>query len=70
MTPSADVALQHFRTELRKTYGRRLERLVVFGSRARGDARSNSDYDVAVFLRKFESFGAEPHRRHRGDYPL
>ena len=32
-------------------YGERLERVVLFGSRARGDAREGSDYDVAVFLR-------------------
>jgi uncharacterized protein len=27
-----------------------VERVVLFGSRARGDARPDSDYDVAVFL--------------------
>ncbi|MBV8120505.1 MAG: nucleotidyltransferase domain-containing protein [Alphaproteobacteria bacterium] len=31
-------------------YGDRLERVVLFGSRARGDAREDSDYDIAVFL--------------------
>ena len=31
-------------------YGDRLERVVLFGSRARGDAQSDSDYDVAIFL--------------------
>ena len=31
-------------------YGNRLDRTVLFGSRARGDARPDSDYDVAVFL--------------------
>jgi uncharacterized protein len=31
-------------------YGDRLERVVLFGSRARGDAHPGSDYDVAVFL--------------------
>jgi predicted nucleotidyltransferase len=37
---------------LAETYGYRLERAVLFGSRARGDARPDSDYDVAVFIRK------------------
>jgi predicted nucleotidyltransferase len=32
-------------------YGERLERVVLFGSRARDDAREDSDYDVAVFLK-------------------
>jgi uncharacterized protein len=31
-------------------YGGRLERVVLFGSRARGDANEESDYDIAVFL--------------------
>ena len=32
-------------------YDRRLERVVLFGSRARSDAHEDSDYDVAVFLK-------------------
>jgi predicted nucleotidyltransferase len=40
-----------FRAALDEIYGARLERVVLFGSRARGEARSDSDYDVAVFLR-------------------
>ncbi len=31
-------------------YGDRIERVVLYGSQARGDAQSDSDYDVAVFL--------------------
>ncbi len=46
----ADDVLVRFREALRATYGDRLERAVLFGSRARGDARPDSDYDVAVFL--------------------
>lgn len=36
---------------LDEIYGGRIERVVLFGSRARGDAEPDSDYDVAVFLR-------------------
>ena len=35
----------------RSSYGSRLDRVVLFGSRARGDAHADSDYDVAVFLK-------------------
>ncbi len=42
--------LTKFRAALSEIYGVRLERVVLFGSRARGEARPDSDYDVAVFL--------------------
>jgi len=42
--------LAKFRAALDEMYGARLERVVLFGSQARGDARPDSDYDVAVFL--------------------
>jgi predicted nucleotidyltransferase len=34
-----DPVLSRFRTALNEFYGQRLERVVLFGSRARGDAR-------------------------------
>jgi uncharacterized protein len=42
--------LKRFRAALGEMYGPRLTRVVLFGSRARGDAQPDSDYDVAVFL--------------------
>ena len=41
---------------------RRIDRVVLFGSRARGEARPDSDYDVAVFLKEPESFWRESER--------
>jgi uncharacterized protein len=35
---------------IRAAYGPRIERIVLFGSRARGDAQDDSDYDVAIFM--------------------
>jgi predicted nucleotidyltransferase len=57
-----DPILVRFRAALDEAYGDSLERVVLFGSRARGDARPDSDYDVAVFLRDFGGFGHEAAR--------
>jgi uncharacterized protein len=46
-----DPVLTRFRAAVTEIYGDRVERLVLYGSRARGDYRQDSDYDVAVFLR-------------------
>jgi predicted nucleotidyltransferase len=46
-----DPALQRFKGALDAIYGDRIAKVVLFGSRARGDAHADSDYDVAVFLK-------------------
>jgi predicted nucleotidyltransferase len=51
-----DPVLASFRAALDRLYGDRIDRVVLFGSRARGDAHPESDYDVAVFLKQL------PHR--------
>jgi predicted nucleotidyltransferase len=51
--------LGRLRAALDRVYGARIERVVPFGSRARGDASPESDYDVAVFLGGPLRFGAE-----------
>ncbi|WP_149538425.1 nucleotidyltransferase domain-containing protein [Siccirubricoccus phaeus] len=50
MSPQEDPVLRRLRAALEAEYGSRLKRVVLFGSRARGDAHADSDYDVAVFL--------------------
>ena len=62
MRPVDDPILKRFRTALEEVYGERLERVVLYGSRARGDARPDSDYDVAVFLRDMPDRVAELYR--------
>ena len=47
---TSDPIISKFRKALDGVYGPRLERVVLFGSRARGDARADSDYDIAIFL--------------------
>ena len=48
--PQNNPILTRFREALAEVYGERLERVVLFGSRARGNAHTESDYDIAVFL--------------------
>ena len=54
--------LTRFRAAVTELYGGRLERVMLFGSRARGDSRPDSDYDVAVFLRDMPDRMAEMNR--------
>src|SRR4051812_37466497 len=54
-----DPVLARFRRALDEMHGSQLERVVLFGSRARGDARADSDYDVAVFLKSLPDRWAE-----------
>jgi hypothetical protein len=59
MPEVGDPILIRFRAALADAYGKRIERVVLFGSRARGDARADSDYDIAVFLEDFAGIAEE-----------
>ena len=61
MSPAVadDPVVLRLRTALTSLYGSRLERVLLFGSRARGEARLQSDYDVAVFLEPLDDRWAE-----------
>jgi predicted nucleotidyltransferase len=57
-----DPILRRFRAALDALYGERIERVVLFGSRARGDAREDSDWDLAVFLHDLTEYWREADR--------
>lgn len=46
----ADPLLAEIKAQLQALYGDRLREVRLYGSRARGDHRAESDYDVAVIL--------------------
>jgi predicted nucleotidyltransferase len=57
-----DPVLESFHGALTTLYGPALDRVVLFGSRARSDAEPDSDYDVAVFLKDVRPGMAEWYR--------
>ena len=57
-----DPVLRRLREELTRLYGDRVQRVLLYGSRARGDAREDSDYDIAVLLDGYDGAIAEVYR--------
>jgi predicted nucleotidyltransferase len=49
--PQNEPVLKRFRAAAAEVYGDRLERVVLYGSRARGDHKPDSDYHIAVFFK-------------------
>jgi len=42
--------IEEFKTRLRELYGKKLKNIILYGSWARGDAKEDSDIDLAVLL--------------------
>jgi predicted nucleotidyltransferase len=47
-----DKKLKIFIDQLRKHFGRNLKKIILFGSRARGDHSEESDYDLILIFEK------------------
>lgn len=47
---SLDPVVKEFARAVRQKLGPRVKRIVLFGSRARGDTRKGSDYDVLIVV--------------------
>ena len=61
LSPIKDL-LQELKIELKKRYGNKLRKIMLFGSYARGEYRSDSDIDIAVILADFPHACAEIER--------
>lgn len=48
--PDAQAAIQAFKHVAQELYGDRLDRIIVFGSQARGEATERSDIDLLLVL--------------------
>ena len=51
MVRDLSIPREFKRRALKAMPRRRIAKVVLYGSRARGDARRNSDWDLAVFIR-------------------
>src|ERR1035441_8002059 len=45
------VIISEFKNAITNFYGERLDKIILYGSRARGDYREDSDFDFAVVLK-------------------
>lgn len=59
MTDRLQKILLELKGRLTEIYGERLERVMLFGSQARGDAEPDSDIDVLVVLKGAVNDGRE-----------
>jgi predicted nucleotidyltransferase len=60
--PPWQIAVDQFVAELKSLYGSRFSKAVLYGSRARGEAREDSDIDVVVVLDPLGDFWEELNR--------
>ena len=52
-------AVKELVDELKKLYGDNLSCVILYGSKARGDATEDSDIDILVVLKKIQNFSSE-----------
>lgn len=59
MNQKLSAILSEMRRYIEQLYGDRLFKIILYGSQARGDARSDSDIDLSIVLQEPVDFVAE-----------
>lgn len=68
LTKNERAALTLFKRWLMRKFGKRLQELALFGSRARGEGHEHSDLDVLVVVRGLRTSEGREIAKKRGDY--
>jgi predicted nucleotidyltransferase len=53
------LAINELVQSLKKLYGSNLSRIILYGSKARGDATEGSDIDIMIVLKEFDKWEEE-----------
>jgi len=59
LTEKEKQAVKELVDELKKLYGDNLSCVILYGSKARGDATEDSDIDILVVLKNIQNFSLE-----------
>jgi predicted nucleotidyltransferase len=51
MTEHTEKVIKILKKELTRVYGEQLDRIILYGSQARGDARPDSDIDILLVIK-------------------
>jgi len=62
MNQEIKLILRKLQKGLKKIYGQQLDRIILYGSQARGDSKPDSDIDILIVLNKGFNFSEENER--------